>query len=66
MLRCDFSSCNFSTSRLPPSANVEKVSSSLSPEGLLTVEAPLMVPAIESSEVTIPVTVDKKGAVEKK
>ncbi|KAE8287992.1 Heat shock protein beta-1 [Larimichthys crocea] len=51
---------------LPPSANVEKVTSSLSPEGLLTVEAPLIVPAIESSETTIPVTVDTQGGVVKK
>nr|AZL95688.1 heat shock protein beta 1 [Miichthys miiuy] len=51
---------------LPPSANVEKVTSSLSPEGLLTVEAPLIVPAIESSETTIPVNVDKQGGVVKK
>ncbi|XP_068600355.1 heat shock protein beta-1 [Brachionichthys hirsutus] len=48
---------------LPHTANVEKVTSSLSPEGLLTVEAPLLVPAIKSSETTIPVTVDNKAAV---
>ncbi|XP_035522477.1 heat shock protein beta-1 [Morone saxatilis] len=51
---------------LPSTANVEKVTSSLSPEGLLTVEAPLIVPAIQSSETTIPVTVDNKGGVVKK
>lgn len=51
--------------RLPPSTNIEKVTSSLSPEGVLTVEAPLAVSAIESSETSIPVTVEKK-AVEKK
>nr|ADX98507.1 low molecular weight heat shock protein 27 [Larimichthys crocea] len=51
---------------LPPTANVEKVTSSLSPEGLLTVEAPLIVPAIESSETTIPVNVDTQGGVVKK
>ncbi|XP_068187021.1 heat shock protein beta-1 [Antennarius striatus] len=51
---------------LPPTANIEKVTSSLSPEGLLTVEAPLLVPAIKSSETAIPVTVDNKEAVEKK
>lgn len=50
---------------LPPSANVEKVTSSLSPEGVLTVEAPLARPALESAETTIPVNVDK-GAVAKK
>uniref|UniRef100_A0A3Q1EVV0 Heat shock protein beta-1 n=1 Tax=Acanthochromis polyacanthus TaxID=80966 RepID=A0A3Q1EVV0_9TELE len=44
---------------LPPSADIEKVTSSLSPEGLLTVEAPLIRPAIESAETTIPVNVDK-------
>uniref|UniRef100_A0A3Q3EJL2 Heat shock protein beta-1 n=1 Tax=Labrus bergylta TaxID=56723 RepID=A0A3Q3EJL2_9LABR len=51
---------------LPSSANIEKVTSSLSPEGFLTVEAPLMVPAIQSSETTIPVNVDNKGGVVKK
>ncbi|KAI3373065.1 hypothetical protein L3Q82_006413 [Scortum barcoo] len=50
---------------LPSTANVEKVTSSLSPEGVLTVEAPLNVPAIESSETTIPVNVDKGGVVKK-
>ncbi|XP_026866060.2 heat shock protein beta-1 [Electrophorus electricus] len=40
---------------LPPGADVEKISSSLSPEGVLTVEAPLPKPAIQSSEITIPV-----------
>ncbi|CAL8364085.1 unnamed protein product [Lota lota] len=40
---------------LPPTANVEKVASSLSPEGMLTVEAPLAVQAIQTSELTIPV-----------
>ncbi|KAM6906935.1 heat shock protein beta-1 [Xenentodon cancila] len=51
---------------LPSSANVEKVTSSLSPEGVLTVEAPLIRPAIESSETTIPVKMDGKGDVVKK
>ncbi|XP_037604720.1 heat shock protein beta-1 [Sebastes umbrosus] len=51
---------------LPSSANVEKVASSLSPEGFLTVEAPLIRSAIESSETTIPVNVDNKGGVVKK
>ncbi|KAF7206603.1 heat shock protein beta-1 [Nothobranchius furzeri] len=49
---------------LPPTATFEKVTSSLSPEGILTVEAPLM--AIESTETTIPVTVEKKPAVTQK
>ncbi|XP_070773152.1 heat shock protein beta-1 [Enoplosus armatus] len=51
---------------LPSSASIEKVSSTLSPEGVLTVEAPLIMPAIESSETTIPVNVDNKGGVVKK
>uniref|UniRef100_A0A1A7YC05 Heat shock protein beta-1 n=1 Tax=Iconisemion striatum TaxID=60296 RepID=A0A1A7YC05_9TELE len=51
---------------LPPTASVEKVISSLSPEGFLTVEAPLTHPAIESTETTIPVTVEKKPAVTQK
>ncbi|AWP00438.1 Heat shock protein beta-1 [Scophthalmus maximus] len=51
---------------LPSAANVEKVTSSLSPEGFLTIEAPLIRPAIQSSEVTIPVTADNKGGVVKK
>ncbi|KAK2828803.1 hypothetical protein Q5P01_019837 [Channa striata] len=51
---------------LPSTANVEKVTSSLSPEGVLTVEAPFIRPAIESSETTIPVNVDTKGGVVKK
>ncbi|XP_026183944.1 heat shock protein beta-1 [Mastacembelus armatus] len=51
---------------LPPTTNIEKVTSSLSPEGVLTVEAPLIRPAIESSATTIPVTVDSKGGVVKK
>nr|BAH59273.1 heat shock protein beta-1 [Thunnus orientalis] len=51
---------------LPPNTNVEKVTSSLSPEGLLTVEAPLIRQAIESSETTIPVTMENKSGVVKK
>ncbi|XP_040007329.1 heat shock protein beta-1 [Xiphias gladius] len=51
---------------LPSTANVEKVTSSLSPDGVLTIEAPLVKPAIESSETTIPVNVDNKGGVVKK
>ncbi|XP_047463676.1 heat shock protein beta-1 [Mugil cephalus] len=50
---------------LPSIANIEKVTSSLSPEGVLTVEAPLNRPAIESSETTIPVNVDKGEVVKK-
>ncbi|XP_077596494.1 heat shock protein beta-1 [Stigmatopora nigra] len=51
---------------LPSGANVEKVTSSLSPDGMLTVEAPLPKAAIEAAEVTIPVTVDSKSGVVKK
>ncbi|XP_061658810.1 heat shock protein beta-1 [Syngnathoides biaculeatus] len=51
---------------LPSSANVEKVTSSLSPDGVLTVEAPLAKPAIEAAETTVPVTVDGKSGVVKK
>lgn len=52
--------------RLPATVNIEKVTSSLSPEGVLTIEAPLSRQAIESSETTIPVNVDTKGGVVKK
>ncbi|KAL0994780.1 hypothetical protein UPYG_G00127060 [Umbra pygmaea] len=41
---------------LPPTAEVEKVISTLSPDGVLTVEAPINRPAINAAEVTIPVT----------
>lgn len=40
---------------LPPGAELEKVTSSLSPEGVLTVEAPLPKLAIQTSEINIPV-----------
>lgn len=53
-------------SSLPPTANIEKVTSSLSPEGILTVEAPINKPALEYSETTIPVNVESSGAVAKK
>ncbi|KAG2458777.1 heat shock protein beta-1 [Polypterus senegalus] len=54
---------------LPAGTDMNKVSSTLSPEGILTIEAPLAKPAIEAAEITIPVTVEKKtpeGAVAKK
>ncbi|XP_008426354.1 heat shock protein beta-1 [Poecilia reticulata] len=51
---------------LPPTANIEKVTSSLSPEGVLTVEAPINKPALEYSETTIPVNVESSAAVAKK
>ncbi|XP_056602580.1 heat shock protein beta-1 [Triplophysa dalaica] len=40
---------------LPPGVDSENISSSLSPEGVLTVEAPLPKPAIMASEINIPV-----------
>lgn len=43
-------------SRLPPGVDPTLVSSSLSPEGTLTVEAPLPKSATQSAEITIPVT----------
>ncbi|CAG5876756.1 heat shock protein beta-1 [Menidia menidia] len=51
---------------LPPTATIDKVTSSLSPDGVLTVEAPVARPAIQSSETTIPVNVESRGAVAKK
>lgn len=50
---------------LPANANMEKVTSSLSPEGVLTVEAPLPVPAIQSGETSIPVQMDKSSMLKK-
>ncbi|MEE6508491.1 hypothetical protein FKM82_021344 [Ascaphus truei] len=41
---------------LPPGVDVSAVASSLSPDGILTVEAALPKPAIQSAEITIPVT----------
>ncbi|XP_061607510.1 heat shock protein beta-1 [Phyllopteryx taeniolatus] len=51
---------------LPSSANVETVTSSLSPDGVLTVEAPLAKPAVEAAGTAIPVAVDGKSGVAKK
>ncbi|CAJ1064434.1 heat shock protein beta-1 [Xyrichtys novacula] len=51
---------------LPPTADAEKVTSSLSPDGVLTVETPLKMPALQTSETTIPVNMDTKGGVVKK
>ncbi|MBN3313054.1 HSPB1 protein, partial [Atractosteus spatula] len=53
---------------LPPGVDVNKVVSSLSPEGVLTVEAPLPKPAIQAAEITIPVSLESKAkpAVETK
>ena len=52
-------------SRLPPGADSEKITSSLSPEGVLTVELPLPKSAIQGSEITIPVNVEKDSIVKK-
>ncbi|XP_025919449.1 heat shock protein beta-1 [Apteryx mantelli] len=46
---------------LPPGVDATAVRSSLSPDGMLTVEAPLPKPAIQSAEITIPVTVESQG-----
>ncbi|XP_045399037.1 heat shock protein beta-1 [Lemur catta] len=46
---------------LPPGVDPTLVSSSLSPEGTLTVEAPLPKPATQSSEITIPVTFEARA-----
>ncbi|XP_048873393.1 heat shock protein beta-1 [Brienomyrus brachyistius] len=53
---------------LPPGADVEKVTSFLSPEGVLTVEAPLPKPAIQATEINIPVNLESqtKPAMETK
>ncbi|XP_062844972.1 heat shock protein beta-1 [Trichomycterus rosablanca] len=48
---------------LPPGADAEKITSSLSPEGILTVEAPLPKAAIQSSEINIPVNTGSISAV---
>ncbi|XP_041920189.1 heat shock protein beta-1-like [Alosa sapidissima] len=45
---------------LPPTVDSEKVTSSLSPEGVLTIEAPLPKPALQAGEVSIPVSKMKK------
>ncbi|KAL2095075.1 hypothetical protein ACEWY4_009794 [Coilia grayii] len=48
---------------LPPGADMEKITSCLSPEGVLTVEAPLPKPAIQATEINIPVNVEKSSVV---
>ena len=50
-----------SLSRLPPGVDPTQVSSSLSPEGTLSVEAPLPKPATQSAEITIPVTFEARA-----
>uniref|UniRef100_A0A8C9PI90 Heat shock protein family B (small) member 1 n=1 Tax=Spermophilus dauricus TaxID=99837 RepID=A0A8C9PI90_SPEDA len=46
---------------LPPGVDPTLVSSSLSPEGTLTVEAPMPKPATQSAEITIPVTFQSRA-----
>ncbi|XP_056412761.1 heat shock protein beta-1 [Hyla sarda] len=50
---------------LPPGADISTVTSSLSPDGILTVESPLPKPAIQSAEITIPVTFQSKAEIGK-
>lgn len=50
-------------SRLPPGVDPTLVSSSLSPEGTLTVEAPLPKAATQSAEITIPVTFEARAQI---
>lgn len=50
-----------SPNSLPPGVEATAVRSSLSPDGMLTVEAPLPKPAIQSAEITIPVTVESQA-----
>ncbi|KAL1768623.1 heat shock protein beta-1 [Sigmodon hispidus] len=48
---------------LPPGVDPTLVSSSLSPEGTLTVEAPLPKAVTQSSEITIPVTFEARAQI---
>ncbi|XP_078082088.1 heat shock protein beta-1 [Mustelus asterias] len=48
---------------LPPDTDPAIVSSSLSPSGVLTVEAPMKKPALQSSEITIPVTFESTAQI---
>lgn len=48
---------------LPPGVDPTLVSSSLSPEGTLTVEAPMPKPATQSAEITIPVTFEARAQI---
>uniref|UniRef100_A0AAR2L866 Heat shock protein beta-1 n=1 Tax=Pygocentrus nattereri TaxID=42514 RepID=A0AAR2L866_PYGNA len=45
---------------LPPGVDAEKVTSSLSPDGVLNIEAPLPKPALQGAEKFIPVSQAKK------
>ncbi|KAK2087748.1 Heat shock protein beta-1 [Saguinus oedipus] len=46
---------------LPPGVDPTQLSSSLSPEGTLTVETPMPKPATQSNEITIPVTFESRA-----
>ncbi|XP_030078467.1 heat shock protein beta-1 [Microcaecilia unicolor] len=48
---------------LPPGVDAGMVVSSLSPDGTLTVEAPLPKPAVQSAEITIPVTFESRAEI---
>ncbi|GCB67266.1 heat shock protein beta-1 [Scyliorhinus torazame] len=48
---------------LPPDTDPAIVSSTLSPSGVLTVEAPMKKPALQSSEITIPVTYESRAQI---
>ncbi|KAI4887267.1 hypothetical protein NFI96_021663, partial [Prochilodus magdalenae] len=45
---------------LPPGVDAEKLTSCLSPKGVLTIEAPLLKPALKTAEKSIPVSQPKK------
>lgn len=47
---------------LPSGVDSEKITSCLSPEGVLTIEAPLPKPAIQGSEINIPVNTGSSTA----
>ncbi|XP_072445454.1 heat shock protein beta-1 [Chiloscyllium punctatum] len=48
---------------LPPDTDPAIVTSTLSPSGILTVETPMKKPALQSSEITIPVTYESKAQI---
>ncbi|XP_038670434.1 heat shock protein beta-1 [Scyliorhinus canicula] len=48
---------------LPPDTDPAVVCSTLSPSGVLTVEAPMKKPALQSSEITIPVTYESRAQI---
>ncbi|XP_053313295.1 heat shock protein beta-1 [Spea bombifrons] len=51
---------------LPAGVDIAAVTSTLSPDGILTVEALLPKPAIQSAEITIPVTFQSRAEITKK